>query len=73
MFTPGPSEIPTMGMSTVAAYFHLVFEITSRVGCGPDCLALRIREIAPMLSNRDYFRHFAPPDRPSVMSQSPET
>jgi len=35
-----------------------------------DCLALRIRENAPMLSNRDGFRHFASLDRPRVTTRS---
>jgi hypothetical protein len=33
--TPGPSDIPTMGMSTMTAYVLFMFEDTSRVGCGP--------------------------------------
>jgi len=35
MFTPGPSEIPTIDMPTVTAYAHFMFENTSSVGCGP--------------------------------------
>ena len=70
MFTPGPSEIPTMGMSTVTAYVHFVFEDTSRVGCGLGLPCLAYSQNGTMLSNRDDFRHFAPPDRPRVTSRS---
>ena len=34
MFTPGPSEIPTMGMSALTAYVFFMFEDTSKGGCG---------------------------------------
>ena len=59
MFTPGPSEIPTTGMSAINAYVDFVIEDTSRVGRGlglpriaesdaaSDCLALRVRKMGP--------------------------